>query len=134
MENEQTNLQTGTQSYSDIPAAQASAQISQAPLSAESYFDGKTIQMLGWRLLGLLLTGITLGIGAPWAHCMILRWEARHTVINGKRLCFTGHGLQLLGKFLLWGLLTLITFGIYAIFIPVRMHKWRVSHTQFATG
>jgi hypothetical protein len=100
--------------------------------TTESYFDGKTIQLIGWRLLGLLLTGITLGIGAPWAYCMILRWEAKHTVVNGKRLCFTGRGLQLLGKFLLWGLLTVITLGIYIIFIPVRMYKWRISHTRFA--
>lgn len=100
--------------------------------TTESYFDGKTIQLIGWRLLGLLLTGITLGIGAPWAYCMILRWEAKHTVVNGKRLCFTGRGLQLLGKFLLWGLLAVITLGIYVIFIPVRMYKWRISHTRFA--
>lgn len=97
-----------------------------------SLFDGTTLQLLGWRMLGTLLSALTLGIGAPWAHCMILRWETKHTSINGKPLHFDGKGHQLLGKYLLWGLLTLITFGIYAFFIPVRMHKWRVSHTRFA--
>lgn len=123
---------TGNQPLrSDASTAQVSASQS---ITGSSYFDGKTIQLIGWRLLGLLLTGITLGIGAPWAQCMILRWEAQHTVVEGKRLCFTGRGLQLLGNYLLWGLLTVITLGIYAIFIPVRMQKWRVSHTCFDTG
>lgn len=139
MENEHSYRQTAN--LSDSPADQASRSDAAAVRTTfaqafpeESYFDGRTIQLIGWRLLGLLLTGITLGIGAPWAQCMILRWEVRHTVINGKRLCFTGRGLQLLGKYLLWGLLTVITLGIYAIFIPVRMQKWRVSHTHFDTG
>lgn len=98
-----------------------------------SHFDGRTIQLIGWRLLGLLLSAITLGIGTPWAMCMIYRWEAKHTIVDGKRLCFDGKGIQLLGKFLLWGLLILITVGIYAIFLPVRFYKWKASHTHFST-
>ncbi len=97
-----------------------------------SEFCGRTIQLIGWQLLGVLLGVITLGIGAPWAHCMVIRWETRHTYIGGKQLCFDGKGHQLLGRYLLWGLLTLVTLGIYALFIPVRMHKWRASHTRFA--
>ena len=141
MENDHIYEKTANTSRSDSPVIQPSRGSAPTPQASftqkipeESYFDGRTIQLIGWRLLGLLLAGITLGIGTPWAQCMILRWEARHTVINGKRLCFTGRGLQLLGNYLLWGLLTIITLGIYAIFIPVRMQKWRVSHTCFDTG
>ena len=97
-----------------------------------SHFDGNTLQLLLWRLLAILLSLITLGIGAPWAHCMLIRWQTKHTVVEGRRLHFDGRGHQLLGKYLLWGLLTAITLGIYAIFLPVRMEKWRVSHTRFA--
>lgn len=97
-----------------------------------SSFSGKTIQLIAWRLLGTLLSIVTLGIAAPWAHCMILRWETKHTFVNGKRLCFDGKGGQLFGKSLLWGLLLIVTFGIYGLFLPVRVHKWRVSHTRFA--
>lgn len=97
-----------------------------------SEFDGRTIQFIGWQLLGVLLSVITLGIGAPWAHCMVIRWETKHTYVNGKRLYFDGKGHQLLGRYLLWGLLTVVTLGIFALFIPVRMHNWRASHTRFA--
>lgn len=98
-----------------------------------SYFDGNTWQLLGWRLLGLLLSAITAGLAYPWAQCMIYRWETRHTISGNHRLYFDGKGHQLLGKLLLWGLLTVVTLGIYAIFIPVNMRKWRASHTRFAT-
>ena len=97
-----------------------------------STFNGSTLQLIGWRLLGFLLSIVTLGIGAPWAHCMIYRWEISHSSIDGQRLAFDGKGHQLLGKYLLWGLLTVITLGIYAIWIPVQMHRWKAGHTRFA--
>lgn len=99
----------------------------------KSHFDGNTLQLLGWRLLGILLCLITLGIGTPWVNCWIMRWETKHTVVNGRRLYFDGTGLQLLGMYLLCGLLSLVTFGIYIFFIPVKMRKWRASHTRLAS-
>ena len=104
----------------------------EAPPIPPSEFKGSTLQLIGWRLLGLLLCAVTIGIATPWAQCMIYRWETKHTYVNGKQLHFDGKGHQLLGKYLLWGLLTIITFGIYGLFIPVQMHKWRAGHTRFA--
>ena len=49
----------------------------------ESYFDGGLLQLIGWALLGSLITVCTLGICFPWAICMIYNWEISHTVING---------------------------------------------------
>ena len=45
----------------------------------ESFFDGGLLQLIGWRLLGIIITVITLGICLPWAACMIFDWEAKHT-------------------------------------------------------
>lgn len=112
-----------------VPQAEAPAP-NHDPLP--SRFHGTTLQLIGWRLLGILLSVLTLGIGAPWAHCMIYRWEISHSSVDGQRLSFDGKGHQLLGKYLLWGLLTVITLGIYVIWIPVRMHKWKASHTRIA--
>ena len=55
-----------------------------------SYFDGGLLQLIGWKLLGGLVTTITLGICYPWAVCMVYNWETKHTVIEGRRLKFTG--------------------------------------------
>ncbi len=97
----------------------------------DSYFDGKLIQLIGWRLLGALLIAVTFSIGTPWAVCMINRWETKHTVINGKRLMFDGKGGQLFGKYIIWFLLTIITLGIYSFWLAINLKKWVVSHTFF---
>lgn len=131
----ETTQGTPTPAQEPTPAPAPAPAPAPTPVASDpvSHFDGRTIQLIGWRLLGLLLSAITLGIGTPWAMCMIYRWEAKHTVVDGKRLCFDGKGIQLLGKFLLWGLLIVITVGIYAIFLPVRFYKWKASHTHFST-
>lgn len=35
-----------------------------------SYFDGRLLQLIAWRILGSLVTICTLGICYPWAFCM----------------------------------------------------------------
>ena len=101
-------------------------------MERNSYFDGGFFQLLGWRILGWLITTITLGICLPWAKCMIERWRVKHTVIEGRRLAFDGKGIQLLGTWIKWLLLSIITIGIYALWIPIKMEKWVTKHTYFA--
>ena len=98
----------------------------------ESYFDGGLLQLIGWQLLGALITCLTFGICAPWAICMICRWETKHTVINGKRLRFDGTAMQLFGNWIKWLLLTLITLGIYGFWVSIAIKKWKTKHTLFA--
>lgn len=97
-----------------------------------SYFDGSTLQWIGWRILTNIIITLTLGIAYPWAMCMMTRWEVKHTVINGRRLKFNGNGAQLFGKYILWAFLTLITLGIYSIWFGLGMEKWKVKHTVYA--
>ena len=63
-----------------------------------SYFDGSLLQLIGWEILGALITVFTLGICYPWAFTMVYNWEINHTVINGKRLQFDGTASQLFGN------------------------------------
>ena len=97
----------------------------------KSYFDGGLLQLIGWKLLGALVTLITFGICYPFALCFIYKWQMKHTVINGKRLYFDGKGYQLLGRWLLWLLLSIITLGIYTLWIPVQQNKWILKHTHY---
>ncbi len=96
-----------------------------------SYFDGGLLQQIGWLILGVIVTVITLGICFPCAVCMLYNWEIKHTVIEGKRLRFDGKAIQLFGNWLLWLLLTIITFGIFAFWIPIKIKKWKTKHTFF---
>lgn len=96
-----------------------------------SYFDGNAIQKFFLKLGLNLLTIISLFIALPWTACIYYRWEAKHTVINGRRLVFDGRGVQLFGRYMLWFLLSIITFGIFIIFLSMRLLKWKTSHTHF---
>ncbi len=97
----------------------------------DSYFDGGLLQLIGYRLLGALITTLTLGICLPWAYTMVYGWEAKHTVINGRRLHFDGSAIGLFGSWIKWFLLSIVTLGIYSLWIPIKLKKWRISHTYF---
>ncbi len=98
-------------------------------LEKASYFDGGLLQLIGWKILGNILTVMSFGIAYPWAVCFIKKWEAKHTVINSRRLIFTGTGGGLFVKYIIWWLLSIVTLGIYLFFLPIKMEKWIASHT-----
>lgn len=104
----------------------------QSPNKGQSYFDGGLLQLIGWELLGALITLCTLGICYPWACCMVYGWETSHTVINGHRLKFTGTAMQLFGLWVKWWLLCFITCGIYGFWVAIDLKKWKTKHTIFA--
>lgn len=98
----------------------------------KSYFDGGLLQLIGWSLLGWLITTITFGICYPWAVCMVYGWKINHTVIEGRRLKFTGTAVGLFGNWIKWLLLSIITLGIYGFWVRISLEKWRVKNTEFA--
>lgn len=103
-----------------------------ASSQSASYFDGSLIQLIGWYIVGFLITSLTLGICYPWAVCKIYAWEVKHTVINGRRLDFDGKAIQLFGTWIKWFLLSIITLGIYLFFVSINLKKWKTKHTFFA--
>ena len=98
----------------------------------ESYFDGGLLQLIGWNLLGAIITFLTFGICYPWALCMVYGWEIKHTVVEGRRLKFTGTAMQLFGNWIKWLLLCLVTCGLYSFWLSIALKKWKVKHTEFA--
>lgn len=97
-----------------------------------SYFDGGLLQLIGWYIVGGLVTICTLGICYPWALCMIYGWKINHTVVEGRRLRFDGKAIQLFGNWIKWFLLCIITLGIYSFWLGIALEKWKASHTHFA--
>lgn len=97
----------------------------------KSYFDGRLIQWLGWRIAGFFVTVFTLGICYPLAYAWLVKWECKHTTVNGYRLVFNGKPGSLIGKWVLWMLLTIVTFFIFALWIPVKLRKWKVTRLEF---
>ncbi len=94
-------------------------------ITNESYFDGKTIQLIGINILCFILAVISFGLLIPFTVCFRLRWINKHAVINRKKLVFNGRAINLFGKYLLWGFLTIITFGIFGLWVPIKKLKWQ---------
>lgn len=101
-------------------------------LSGESEFDGGLFSLLGWRILGAIITTLTLGICFPWSLCMVYGWKINHTIIDGKRLKFTGTAIGLFGLWIKWFFLTIITLGIFGFWVEISLERWKVEHTVFA--
>ena len=97
----------------------------------DSYFDGKVLDLIGWKVLSFLISAITLTIGAPWGKCMVMSYKVNHTVLNGKRLKFNGTGGSLFVQRFKWFLLTIITLGVYSLWVPVKEKKWELSNIYF---
>ena len=99
-------------------------------ITNDSFFDGKTIQLIGVNLLCNILNIISFGLLSAFTTCFRLRWINKHTVINRKRIVFNGKAISLFGKYILWSFLTLITFGIFALWLPIKILKWQSKHTH----
>ncbi|MFI3226360.1 MAG: DUF898 family protein [Clostridia bacterium] len=97
-----------------------------------SKFDGGLLQLIGWQILGSLITTCTLGICFPWAYCLIYNWEVKHTTIDGRRLRFDGTAIGLFGNWIKWFLLCIITLGIYTFWLNIKLKQWKTMHTHFA--
>lgn len=87
--------------------------------------------MIGWTILGSLVTIATLGICYPWALTMIYGWKINHTVIEVHRLQFTGSAIGLFGQWLKWLLLSILTLGIYSFWVRIKLMDWKASQTSF---
>lgn len=104
-----------------------------AAATARSEFTGGAFANFFINLLTKIVSVITLGLAYPAMSCWKLRWETRHTFINGRQLTFDGKALQLFGKFIVWLLLSVITFGIYYIVaMRVGIIKWQTKHTHIS--
>lgn len=101
------------------------------PKNNASYFDGRPIQLIGWKILLALVIFFTLGLAYPWAVCKLFEWEAKHTVINGHRLVFTGRAFSLFTLWIKWWILCIITLGIYSLWVDIDLKKWKTKHTHF---
>ncbi len=98
-----------------------------------SEFTGGLFSYLGHKLVAYLITLFTFGIATPWAVVYLKRWEARHTIIDGRRLRFDGSAMSLFTQWIKWLILTFLTLGIYGFWVNIKMKQWVVKHTHFAS-
>ena len=124
-------IKTQENNIDQVQGEYEEVEIEAKEVRTDSYFDGGLLELIGWRILAFLVTGITLGIATPWAKCMLYSWEYKHTVLNGKRLKFEGTGGELFVQYIKWIFFTIITFGFYLLVLPVRKTRWIVENLHF---
>ena len=90
------------------------------------------MEQILYTLLAGIIAALSLGLLTPWGICILYKWEAEHTVIEGRRLGFDGTGGQLFGNWIKWWFFTIITLGIYGFWVNIRLKQWITKHTYFA--
>ncbi|KRM93986.1 DUF898 family protein [Lentilactobacillus senioris] len=96
-----------------------------------SFFDGGLLQLIGWSILGFIITTVSLGILYPWSVVMLYGWKINHTVIDGHRMKFTGSAIGLFGNWIKWLILSIITLGIYLFWVNIKLTDWKAKNTTF---
>jgi len=94
-------------------------------------FDGSAGDYFVVALITGLLSTITLGLATPWTMCMMVKWQAEHTLINGRRLRFEGTGGGCLVLFIVSYLLIFVTLGIYTFWAVPKITRWFTEHLEF---
>jgi len=107
------------------------ANIKKSQNKNESYYDGKVIELIGYNLLRIIITILTIGFAKPWADCMLYNYKINHTIINGQRLKFAGSGSNLFVQKFKWAFFSIITLGIYAFVVPLKKIEWIISNMHF---
>ena len=102
------------------------------PNGTVSSFDGGVWNFITEALWAFFIASFTFGLLYPWALTMMYSWQARHTVIQGKRLAFNGKAMSLFWNMVKWILLSIVTLGIYSFWAMIELEKWRVENTTFA--
>jgi uncharacterized membrane protein YjgN (DUF898 family) len=101
-------------------------------------FSGTGGEMFGKMFVGMLLSGITLGIYLPWFLAGFYRYIYSKitfgpTARGNVKLEFTGTGGQLFVTFLVGQLLTMITLGIYAPWFITNLIKFYADNSIATT-
>ena len=111
--------------------ASAATASTEGPDTYASDFTGGAFALFFINLLTVFVTIVTLTLAYPAMKCWQMRWEVKHTLVNGRRLVFDGKAGQLFGKYVLWLFLSVITLGIYFVFaMRMNLIRWRVQHTH----
>ena len=85
------------------------------------------------KLIGLLLTGITLGFGLPWAKCMVIKKWTKKVRIDGRSIRFTGTPMGLFGIWVKVCVLSIITLTLYYWFAGYKqVAKYIDNHITWA--
>ena len=96
----------------------------------DSRFDGKVYQKFLYSLLVFSICLVSLFLLFPVAYILLSKWDAKHTVYDGKWLSFDGAYGDLFKRWFVFCALIILTYGLFIFLLPRRLEIWRYRHTH----
>jgi uncharacterized membrane protein YjgN (DUF898 family) len=97
-------------------------------------FRGHAKPFMKVYISGLLLTGLTIGLYAPFFWNNVRKFLVDHSYFGTVKFQYDGEGGQLLGRFIRAVLLSIVTFGIYWFWFVAERQRYYWAHTYVATA
>ena len=118
-----------------MAAAQPMQAMGQMPMNNGGVWAIQTAEygLFFTKLIGFILTAITLGFGLPWAKCMFFNKWSSKVKIDGRSIKFTGTPMGLFGIWVKICVLSIVTLTLYYWFAGYKqVAKYVDSHLTWA--
>ncbi len=93
-------------------------------------FRGRAKPFLKIYVAGFLLTGLTIGLYAPFFWNNIRKYLVEHSYFGNVHFNYDGQGGDLLGRFIRAFLLSIVTLGIYWFWFVAERQRYYWAHTS----
>ena len=119
----------------EMAASQPMQAMGQMPMNNGGVWAIQTAEygLFFTKLIGFLLTVVTLGFGLPWAKCMFFNKWSSKVKIDGRAIQFTGTPMGLFGIWVKICVLSIVTLTLYYWFAGYKqVAKYVDSHLTWA--
>ena len=93
-------------------------------------FRGRAKPFLKIYVAGVLLTGLTIGLYAPFFWNNVRKYLVEHSYFGNVHFKYDGQGADLLGRVIRAVLLSIVTFGIYWFWFVAERQRYYWAHTS----
>lgn len=93
-------------------------------------FRGRAKPFLKIYVAGILLTGVTIGLYAPFFWNNVRKYLVEHSYFGNVHFQYDGQGGDLLGRFIRAVLLSIVTLGIYWFWFVAERQRYYWAHTS----
>ncbi|MGQ0550079.1 MAG: YjgN family protein [Armatimonadota bacterium] len=97
-------------------------------------FRGRAKPFLKIYVAGALLTGLTIGLYAPFFWNNVRKYLVEHSYFGNVKFDYDGQGGELLGRVVRAFFISIITLGIYWVWFIAERQRYYWAHTSVATA
>lgn len=83
VEQKNEEVKNTTQQFDEVKNVEQQyeeVEVKKKAIRTDSYFDGSLIELIGYRILAILITIFTFTLASAWAEKLLLSYKIEHTV------------------------------------------------------